>query len=112
MVDMKNKIKNIVKLPDSSKTPEGRNINWYHIYFQEPGFGVEPKGALIEEKEVNDGAVYTVKPLGFTNASNIFYGTLSLENKKNEAKEFFDWVSKLEQNEIRNLIYGRELLKG
>jgi len=109
---MKEKIKKIVKLPDSSNTGNGKKINWYHVYLQEPGFGVEPKGALIEEREVDGGANYFVKPLGFSNSSNMFFATPSLHSQQNESADFFKWISTLDQKEIHNLVHGRSLLMG
>lgn len=105
---MKHKIKRIIKLPNYGS----ESTNWYHVYITEPGFGVDPKGAFIEETVSESGRVYSVKPLGIAVASNIIYGTPSLHTQHNETREFYDWIKALDQTEICNLVHGRELLMG
>lgn len=108
---MKNKIKKIVKLPDSNRTGD-IITNWYHIYVTEPGFGFEPRGAMVEEMIIGENKRYSVKPLGYIESRNVLFATPSLHNQQNEAKEFFDWIKTLNQTEICNLVHGRELLHG
>ena len=109
---MKNQIKKVVTLPESSINPDGSKVTWYHVYTQVPGFGVEPKGALVEQRELNGNSSYSIKPLGFSNSNNVLYGTPSLQRDNNSNADFFNWFRGLNQNEVRNIVQGRSLLFG
>jgi hypothetical protein len=108
---MKEKIKKIVKLKESSTSGDSI-INWYHVYTQEPTFSSEPKGIMIQETITQSNKTYSIRPLGAMISSNIIHANVKLGEQQNEAKDFYDWARTLSQTEIINLIYGRELLRG